>query len=149
MQYLKSPRRQNNKIAEINVVPYIDVLLVLLIIFMVTIPIINQSVQLDLPSADGSLTEQIESLPLILTITDAGKFTLNTYHNNSKILSNTEVIKHVMAHLQYAKQQQRAQQVMLRAGKASNYQTVLNGIMLLKQAGAANVGLITEPVRKI
>lgn len=140
-QYTK--RTKPKRMAEINVVPYIDVLLVLLIIFMVTIPLMNQSVTVELPKAHTGLTDKITQIPIILIIDKDNKFYLNTFKGSKVSLNNNDVVQHVAAHLQHAKTQNKHKDVMLRAHKDVDYQTILDGIMLLKKAGAPNVGLMT------
>ncbi|NQY43299.1 MAG: ExbD/TolR family protein [Legionellales bacterium] len=140
-----SPRQKRNKrMAEINVVPYIDVLLVLLIIFMVTIPLMNQSVTVELPSAAVELTDKITSIPIILTIDKNNKLTLNINKDQNKYLSHKEVVELVAANLKYSKSQGKEKNVMVRGDYGVDYQNVLNGIMILKQAGVTNVGLMTK-----
>ena len=145
-----SPRQKRNKrMAEINVVPYIDVLLVLLIIFMVTIPLMNQSVTVELPSAAVELTDKITSIPIILTIDKNNKLTLNINKDQNKYLSHKEVVELVAANLKYSKSQGKEKNVMVRGDYGVDYQNVLNGIMILKQAGVTNVGLMTKSESRI
>lgn len=143
MNYNFKSIRKKRRIAEINVVPYIDVLLVLLIIFMVTIPLMNQSVNVDLPRASTQLTDKITSIPIILTIDRDNNLTLNIHGDGKKSLDPSNIVEIVAAHLKYAKSQGKDKKVMVRGDRGANYNNVLNGIMLLKQAGAPSVGLMT------
>ncbi len=147
--HYSSRTHRRKRMAEINVVPYIDVLLVLLIIFMVTIPLMNQSVNVELPSASTKLTDKITSIPIILTIDQNNKLTLNIHKNKNKHLTPHEVVEQVAAHLQYSKSQGKTRNIMVRGDHGVDYQNVLNGIMLLKQAGVSNVGLMTKSEAKV
>lgn len=148
MNFQESPRRHRIK-AEINVVPYIDVLFVLLIIFMVTIPLMNQSVDVDLPRASDKLTDQITSIPIILTVDQDNNMSLNVNTVSKEFLAPEDVVQLVAAHLKLSHDRNEIKSVMLRADNALDYQNILNAIMLLKQAGALNVGLMTNIGSKI
>ncbi len=141
--------RRNKRMAEINVVPYIDVLLVLLIIFMVTIPLMNQSVSIDLPKASTKLTDKITSIPIILSIDNENKLSLNVHKDGREYLTAAEVVQTVAAHLKIAKDESKERLVMVRGDQGVDYQSVLNGIMLLKQAGVPSVGLMTKPDSRV
>ena len=143
---VNTTRNRKKRMAEINVVPYIDVLLVLLIIFMVTIPLMNQSVTVDLPRASTSLTDKITQIPIILTINSNKEMSLNIAEHEKNI-DNNRVVHLVAAHLTHAKNNSKNLDVMVRAHNGVDYQSVLDGIMLLKQAGAPSVGLMTSPTR--
>lgn len=148
MYFQEPPARTNKRIAEINVVPYIDVLLVLLIIFMVTIPLMNQSVSINLPKASTKLTDQIKSIPVILSIDNERKLSLNVHKDNKEYLTADEVVQIVAAHLKIATERKEVKSIMIRGDGAVDYQSILHGIMLLKEAGAPNVGLMTKPESK-
>jgi len=145
MKVRHSYSRQGKKIAEINVVPYIDVMLVLLVIFMVTIPIIQQTVKVEVPNADSRLTDEIKTIPIILTINDKKRLFLNIYPDGTKALTPKQVIYTVIAYLQLAQTKGKKPLIMVKGDKNVDYQSVLTAILLLKKAGADNIGLITQP----
>ena len=76
--------REKRMIAEINVVPYIDVMLVLLVIFMVTAPMLMQGVEVDLPKADSSPVKEQDAEPLIISIDQRGQLFLNLGANEKQ-----------------------------------------------------------------
>lgn len=130
--------------SEINVVPFIDVMLVLLIIFMITAPLLTQGVKVDLPKTTAQAMPDQQKEPLIVTVDAEG----NYYFNLSE-KPNQPITARVLANL--ASTQLRDQDaeskrpVMVRGDKNANYGKVLEAMALLQQAGAKTVGLITEP----
>ena len=126
--------------SEINVVPYIDVMLVLLVIFMVTAPLLTQGVRVDLPQAASRPIEQTESEPLVLTVDDSGRFFLNVGDNVKDPLDSKTLIARVRAQLQLEPQKK----VLVRGDRDANYGQVVAAMALLQHAGAKGVGLVTE-----
>jgi biopolymer transport protein TolR len=128
---------------EINVVPYIDVMLVLLIIFMVTAPLLSQGVKVDLPKAAAEpLPPDMD--PLVLSIDAEGSMFLNivdsqTPQNADRIL---ELVSAVI-------RREPERPVLVKADRSVQYGRVVEGMVLLQQAGAQKVGFATEsPARK-
>ncbi|HYQ92903.1 MAG TPA: protein TolR [Candidatus Competibacteraceae bacterium] len=140
-RYNRRPRRL---LAEINVVPYIDVMLVLLVIFMVTAPLLQQGVEVDLPKADAKALPADQPKPLILSVDRQGNYYLNLADNPGKPMDNTAVQAFVAEQLQ----RNPKLPVMVRADESVNYGTVTTAMVLLQQAGAPKVGLLTETPRK-
>jgi len=141
MQYsYRSPRRKR-VIAEINVVPYIDVMLVLLIIFMVTAPLITQGVKVDLPQAVAESLPVDTKPPVIATVDEEGRYYLNVGDSVKTPLSATEMSSLVKAQLSL---DSNAQFVVKGDGDV-DYKTVVNLMVLLQQAGVPTLGLMTEP----
>ena len=137
-----APRKRKRLMAEINVVPYIDVMLVLLIIFMITAPLLTQGVKIDLPQASSQPIPPESKDPLVLTVDSAGKYYLNVGgKEEDEPVATSEVLRRVQAIIR----RDPAIPVMVRGDKAANYGQVMNGINLLKEAGVPTVGLITEP----
>ena len=128
---------------DINVVPYIDVMLVLLIIFMVTAPLLSQGVEVDLPTASAeplpTPNEQVE--PIVLTVDAAGRFFLNVGEDSKAALDPKQVVAIVRSVLKNSP----ATPVAVRGDRNANYGAVMNGMILLQDAGAGKVGMITEP----
>ena len=131
---------------EINVVPYIDVMLVLLIIFMITAPLLKEGVKVDLPDAgakpiDADLLKNHE--PLILTIDARGMMYINFGPNQDQSSSESAVSSRTAALLRRDPQTP----VLLRADTAVPYGTVVRAMVLLQKAGASKVGFLTDPVK--
>ena len=136
---LHSSRRLMN---EINVVPYIDVMLVLLIIFMVTAPLLTQGIKVDLPKAGAEpLPQQEDSPPLILSVDAGGRFYLSIGENQKSPIEDEVVIERVATVLR-----RRANTpVLVQADTSVPYGRVVTGMVLLQKAGAEKVGFITDP----
>lgn len=135
-------RKQRIK-AEINVVPFLDVLLVLLLIFMLTAPIISQSVVVDLPDSSKSETVKSEQKPpVILEVSTAGIYSLNVNGERSENLDGATVVKISLA--EFSKDNE---QVFLVGGdKKVAYEEIIKALSLLREAGIKKVGLMTNPV---
>ena len=135
-----SVRRQRKLMGEINVVPYIDVMLVLLIIFMVTAPLLSQGIKVDLPRAAAEPIEPDNLEPLILGVDPGGQFFLNLGDDKTP-LTNERVLEIAGAAL--SREPERP--VLVKADKAVEYGRVVEGMVLLQQAGARKVGFVTQP----
>ncbi len=128
--------------AEINVVPYIDVMLVLLVIFMITAPLITAGVNVDLPEADADPISADEELPLIASIDASGNFYLSVGANPDQSLEAHEVVALVAEH----REKNPKSMILINADKNVSHGQVVNLMsMLQKEAGIANVGIMTEP----
>ncbi|NKC15957.1 MAG: protein TolR [Gammaproteobacteria bacterium] len=137
-------RSRRRPMSEINVVPYIDVMLVLLVIFMVTAPLLTQGVRVQLPQAESQPVEQTDSKPVVLTVDESGRFFLDLGADPTEPLAPATVVARVRAYLEREPQAK----VLVKGNDASEYQHVLNGMVLLQQAGAKSVGLLTRPPAK-
>jgi biopolymer transport protein TolR len=135
-----TPRRTRRLMAEINVVPYIDVMLVLLIIFMVTAPLLSQGVKVELPETGA---EPIDPDPqaLILSVNARGEMFLNLGDPDEPI-GPDRVLEVASAALR----REPGRPVLVKADKAVPYGRVIEGMVLLQQAGAKKVGFVTQPV---
>ncbi|TAK72295.1 MAG: protein TolR [Gammaproteobacteria bacterium] len=130
--------------SDINVVPFIDVILVLLIIFMVTTPLLTQGVKVDLPKTQAAALPEQQKEPLIVTVDAAGNFYLNLADKPNQPLTARNLSYLVTTQL--TGQQNSAQRpVLVRGDKNVNYGKVMEAMVLLQQAGAKSVGLITQP----
>lgn len=134
-------RGSRRLIADINVVPFIDVMLVLLVIFMITTPLLSQGVKVDLPKtkASAALTEQKE--PVIVTVDASGNMYLNIADKPNQPVTARMLSSIVATQLTGADQRP----VLVRGDKNANYGQVMNAMVLLTQAGAKRVGLVTDP----
>jgi biopolymer transport protein TolR len=128
---------------EINVVPYIDVMLVLLIIFMVTAPMLSQGIKVDLPQAAAEPIEPEDLEPLLLSVDAAGEMYLNL-GDPEQSLPAARLLELAAAALR----REPERPVLVKADRAVPYGRVVEGMVLLQQAGAKKVGFVTEPVRQ-
>ncbi len=127
--------------AEINVVPYIDVMLVLLIIFMVTAPLLKQGVDVDLPQAPANPLDVNSPEPVVISIDRNGLYFLNISSTPDSSLDGTTLV----AEIQSALKKQKNRPVMVRGDKNGLYQNVVSLLVLLQKANIESVGLVTEP----
>jgi biopolymer transport protein TolR len=136
-------KTKRKSMAEINVVPYIDVMLVLLVIFMITAPLLSQGVNVDLPKAQAkTLSQQKE--PIIVSINATGEYFLNTTTTPEQAIDPMTLKSQVLKELQTAKQNGESRGVFVKGDKRVDYDKVIQAMVLLQQAGAENVGLITQ-----
>jgi biopolymer transport protein TolR len=130
--------RGRKMMGEINVVPYIDVMLVLLIIFMVTAPMLSAGIQVDLPKAAAEpLPPDLE--PLVLSIDAEGSMYLNIGD-----ATTPQEAERVLEAVSAALRREPERPVLVKADRAVEYGRVVEGMVLLQQAGAQKVGFATE-----
>lgn len=130
-------RVKKRLMADINIVPYVDVMLVLLVIFMVTAPMLTQGVQVDLPHAKVEALPHDEKPPLVISVDTKG----DLYLDQSKVPANaSELAVKVQAALRLDPKRS----VLVRGDRDVNYGKVLEAMVLLKNAGASKVGLMTQ-----
>jgi biopolymer transport protein TolR len=125
---------------EINVVPYIDVMLVLLIIFMITAPLLTQGVKVDLPKAGAEPLEAQKLQPLVLSVDRQGRLYLNIGSAPSAPLDEETLAARATAALRREPQVQ----VLVKADTAVAYGRVVQAMVILQRAGARKVGFITD-----
>jgi len=130
---------------EINVVPYIDVMLVLLIIFMITAPLLTQGVKVDLPKAGAEPLEAQQIQPLVLSVDRQGRLYLNVGGDPQAPLDEQTVAARAAAALRRDPQTQ----VLVKADSAVAYGRVVQAMVILQRAGARKLGFITEPVPEV
>ena len=130
-----SSSREGTTISQINVTPLVDVMLVLLVIFMVTAPIIQQGVQVNLPQTKASAIAGSEE-PLIVTVAKDGKIYLN---------DNVIGLADLGTKLTAIRKLQADKQVYLRADQDVRYGTVMKTIAEIKQAGSEKLGMVSRP----
>ena len=141
---MPAPRRGRRLMGEINVVPYIDVMLVLLVIFMITAPLLSQGVQVELPDADAApldpeLLRRHE--PLVLSVDRRGRYFLNVGGPENEPVTAAEAGRRAGVVLARAPQTP----VLVKADERVPYGSVVRGMVLLQQAGAKQVGFVTDP----
>lgn len=133
--------RTKRPMADINVVPYIDVMLVLLVIFMITAPLLQQGVEVDLPQVSAEPVDQKDKEPLVLTVDKGGQYFLNIGDGQDQGIDAETLVTRVSAVLR----QQPGTPVMVRGDREVPYGAVVTAMALLQSAGAPSVGLLTEP----
>jgi biopolymer transport protein TolR len=132
-------RNKHRPMSEINVVPYIDVMLVLLIIFMVTAPMLMQGVKVDLPEASADPVENQDSEPLIVSVDASGQLFLNLGQED-QVLSLPTIRDRVAAVIRRSPDKP----VLVWGDRAVPYGDVVTVMVALQEAGAPSVGLVTE-----
>lgn len=130
-------------VAEINVVPYIDVMLVLLIVFMITAPLLMQGVKVDLPQAPSSPMDETDKEPLIVSVKADGTYFIDL-GNDKHQEESLDVIKERVAKVLAV---QPLTPVLVWGDTNVDYGAVVELMTVLQSAGAPNVGLVTEPPR--
>lgn len=143
MAQVSGRRRRSRVVAEINVVPYIDVMLVLLIIFMITTPLLEQGVEVDLPQARGQSVQQEQQTPITVTVDRDGNFYFDARNYRSE-KDRPEAPARLMALTQAALERTPQAPVVVRGDKDVPYRAVIEAMSLLQQAGAPKVGLVTK-----
>jgi len=136
--------KKRRAVSDINVVPYIDVMLVLLIIFMVTAPLLKQGVDVDLPTAPANPLDAESPEPIVVTVDKSGLMFLNIAVDPDTEISAEALVKQVKSAL--VKEPKRP--VMVRGDANGPYQNVVATLVLLQQANVGSVGLVTEPEEK-
>ena len=136
--------KKRRLMGEINVVPYIDVMLVLLIIFMITAPLLTQGVQVDLPDADASpiTAEDLRNRePLVLSVDREGRYFVNVGGNEDQPVDEATVRQRVETVLA----RDAETPVLVKADEFVPYGRVVQGMVILQQAGAKKIGFLTDP----
>ena len=134
-------RNRKRPMSEINVVPYIDVMLVLLIIFMITAPLLSQGVKIDLPQVPSEPLPASDKDPVIISVDAAGNFFINYGENQDQPVSPEVLVNRVSALIKYRPKLP----VLVKGDAGVNYGRVVQAMALLQGAGAKGIGLITEP----
>ncbi len=132
--------KRRKPMAEINVVPYIDVTLVLLIIFMITAPLVQTGVDVDLPQADTAAVEQKDELPVIVSVDKLGQYFIDIGENNEEAVTAEVLLYRVAAVLRNKPNTQ----VYIRGDQTVAYGKVVSVMAALKNAGVPSVGLMTS-----
>jgi biopolymer transport protein TolR len=134
-------RRKRKLAHEINVVPYIDVMLVLLIIFMITAPLLTQGVEVDLPDT-GADSMSTSDEPVTLTIDARGRFTLDIGESPGKPLGDDQLVQLIGAYVR----NNPGKMVLVKGDTRVDYGRVAYAMGLLQEAGANKIGFVSEPL---
>lgn len=138
---MRKSRNRRRPMSEINVVPYIDVMLVLLVIFMVTAPLITQGVKVDLPEADAEPVADETSLPVIITVDQFGDLYLDIGEDRGEPVDPETLLVKLQAVLKYNPRVP----VLVKGDASVDYGRVIRAMVLAQAAGVPSVGLITVP----
>ncbi len=133
----KKHRKLNS---EINVVPYIDVMMVLLVIFMITAPMLTQGVDVELPKASSDPVDTSDNEPVIITVDSEGQFFIDVGGDPLEPV-DAEVVEGRVAKIL---QSNPKKLLLVRGDKGVDYESVVQLMSLLQRAGAESVGLVTE-----
>ena len=140
---MATPLQKRKLIGEINVVPYIDVMLVLLVIFMVTAPLLTQGIEVNLPKASSEPIESVPNhQPLVLSVDAEGNLYINVGDDEDEPTSGKQVVARVGAVLRNKPDTP----ILVKADRAVPYGNVVGAMVLLQRGGALNIGFVTDPL---
>ena len=140
---MAGPLQKRKLMGEINVVPYIDVMLVLLIIFMVTAPLLTQGIEVELPKAGAEpIDAPPDEIPLVLSVDAAGRLYINVGDDEDAPMSGQEIVARTAAVLRNNPRTP----VLVKADRSVPYGNVVGAMVLLQQGGAESVGFVTDPL---
>jgi biopolymer transport protein TolR len=135
-------RRRRKPVSEINVVPYIDVMLVLLVVFMVTAPLLTQGVSVDLPAAPSELLDVKDNQEVVVvSVTADGSYYIDLGSDSEQPVS----LDYIADKVEKLMRVKSTTPVLVRGDKAVPYGIIVNLMTRLQAAGVPNVGLISEP----
>lgn len=140
-------RSQRSLLKEMNVVPYIDVMLVLLVIFMITAPLMTQGVEVDLPQTGGQVRPSEAALPIVISVDKQGRYYLNSDEDAHVPLPLETLLTQVAA--EYAVDQTagaRARDILVQGDQAVPYREVALLMAQLQKIGIQKIGLLTAPI---
>lgn len=137
---VSSGRVKRKRMSEINVVPYIDVMLVLLIIFMVTAPLLSQGVEVSLPESAAKTLDKTDEEPLVVSVNREGRYFLNLGEQADKPLDADSLIQRVGAVLR----QRTDKTVYIKGDRDARYGQVVAVMALLQESGVRDLGLVTR-----
>ena len=138
---MRQVRRKRKLSSDINVVPYIDIMLVLLVVFMVTAPLFSQGYNVDLPSVNAQPLQLNRQTQIVISVTSAGEYYYNEGRRN-ELLS----LEQIQARLRSKTGDEI--EVFIRGDAAVDYGKVISLMSFLQEAGIDNIGLVTQPSRR-
>jgi len=140
---MATPMQKRKLMGEINVVPYIDVMLVLLVIFMVTAPLLTQGVKVELPKAGAEPIEDVpDHPPVILSVDAEGNLYLSIGEDEDEPISGKEIVARIGAVIRNRPDTP----MLIKADRSVPYGNVVGAMVLLQQGGADAVGFVTDPL---
>jgi len=138
--YQPGGRVRRKRMSEINVVPYIDVMLVLLVIFMVTTPLLTQGIKVELPQADSQNIESKGQEPLVVSVDQKGRFYFNIGDKPDQPVDAKKLMVRVKAVLRHRQDST----VYVKGDRNVAYGEVVQVMGLLKQSGVERIGMVTR-----
>ncbi len=139
---MRTLSRKKRAFNEINVVPYVDVSLVLLLVFMITAPLIEQGVEVELPKALANQISTVNEEPIVITVDKSGLYYINLADEPDQPISTAEMLAFVSA----VRRVNPKLPVFIRGAQDSAYGNVVNVFVVLQQARVENVGLMTQNI---
>jgi biopolymer transport protein TolR len=140
---MATPLQKRKLMGEINVVPYIDVMLVLLVIFMVTAPLLTQGVKVELPKAGAEpIADVPDHPPVIVSVDASGNLYINTGDDEEAPKSGKEIAAQVGAILRNRPDTP----ILVKADRSVPYGNVVGAMVVLQQGGAESIGFVTDPL---
>ncbi|MBO6008704.1 MAG: protein TolR [Ruminobacter sp.] len=139
---MRRSRAKNRPVAEINVVPYIDVMMVLLVIFIATAPVVMQGVTVDLPQAESEQMSEELKTPIVCTADANGRYFVDLGDSHIEVRELNELTSIVSDHLMTRP----GSPVVVQGDARASYDSVVQLMNALKKAGVESVGLVTQPI---
>ena len=140
---MPTPLQKRKLMGEINVVPYIDVMLVLLVIFMVTAPLLTQGIEVELPKAGAEPIEDVpDHIPVIVSVDASGNLYINLGDDEDQPKSGKEIVARIGAVLRNRPETP----ILVKADRNVPYGNVVGAMVLMQQGGAEQVGFVTDPL---
>jgi biopolymer transport protein TolR len=140
---MATPLQKRKLMSEINVVPYIDVMLVLLVIFMVTAPLLTQGIKVELPKAGAEPIDDVsDQRPVVLSVDASGNLYLDIGDDEETPISGAEVVRRVGIVIRNKPETP----ILVKADRAVPYGNVVGAMVLLQQGGAESIGFVTDPL---
>ena len=147
---MQRKRKKRRPMSEINVVPYIDVMLVLLVIFMITTPLLNLGVEVNLPNADAApLESEQNDEPMVITVLKNGDLYLNAGGEVDGVTSGLVDSETLVTTVAAIVRRNPEIQVLVGGDEEVGYGHVYNAMVLLQKAGVTKVGLMSDPLDSI
>ncbi|PIQ43723.1 MAG: protein TolR [Gammaproteobacteria bacterium CG11_big_fil_rev_8_21_14_0_20_46_22] len=141
---MRRNRRTRRFMSQINVVPYIDVMLVLLVIFMITAPLMTQGIHVNLPNAKAKVIPLKQHVPIVVSVDRVGHFYVNVSPTPTTPISAENLVNLVAAELAVDREQNTPRPVFVKGDQSVSYGKVVEAMALLQKAGAPSVGLLTR-----
>jgi biopolymer transport protein TolR len=137
----RNRQKTRRPMAEINVVPYIDVMLVLLVIFMITAPLLTEGVKVELPQADANPMDADAQRPIVFTVDAEGRYYVTYDDDKSVPVEPDELLAKATVLIKHNPKAP----VLVKGDRGVIYDQVIRLMVLLQQAGASSVGMLTDP----
>jgi len=144
---MRNRHNRRRPLADINIVPYVDVMLVLLVIFMITAPLLTQGIQVKLPQTAAKTLPPQKDMPIIVSVDQRGALFLNSGNRPAQSLTPQQLMSQISAELTASKKVHKIRDFYVKGDRDANYGAVVRAMVLLQKAGVKDVGLITKPTK--